>query len=89
MDRDTPLARIVAPRHAAGSDIIVIKTGRLYVVSTPIGNMGDLSARAHHLSPVVTVGQKGLTESVLREIDRALTAHELISMGVPGRAGST
>jgi RNA-binding protein len=44
----------------------------------------DLSARAHHLSPVVTVGQKGLTESVLREIDRALTAHELIKVRVDG-----
>jgi RNA-binding protein len=39
-----------------------------------------LSARAHHLEPVVIVGHKGLTDGVVREIDRALTAHELIKV---------
>lgn len=39
-----------------------------------------LKARAHALEPVVTVGQAGLTEAVVREIDRALTAHELIKV---------
>jgi 16S rRNA (cytidine1402-2'-O)-methyltransferase len=33
----------------------VIKTGRLYVVSTPIGNMGDLSARAREVLAGVAV----------------------------------
>ncbi len=37
-------------------------------------------ARVHHLKSVVTVGQAGLTEAVLREIDAALTAHELIKV---------
>lgn len=40
----------------------------------------ELSARAHHLEPVVTIGQRGLTAGVLREIDAALTAHELIKV---------
>jgi putative YhbY family RNA-binding protein len=40
----------------------------------------ELSARAHHLEPVVTIGQRGLTEGVLREIDMALAAHELIKV---------
>lgn len=44
----------------------------------------ELSARAHHLEPVVTIGQHGLTEAVLREIDTALAAHELIKV----RAGT-
>lgn len=44
----------------------------------------ELSARAHHLDPVVTVGQKGLTDGVLREVDAALTAHELIKVRVDG-----
>lgn len=42
-----------------------------------------LRAKAHHLDPVVLLGSNGLTEAVLREIDRALTAHELIKVRVP------
>jgi RNA-binding protein len=41
-----------------------------------------LRARAHHLHPVVAIGQHGLTPSVLHEIDVALTAHELIKLRV-------
>ena len=43
-----------------------------------------LKARAHGLRPVVLLGSAGLTENVLREIDRALTAHELVKIKVPG-----
>lgn len=39
-----------------------------------------LKAKAHALKPVVLLGSKGLTESVMREIDVALTAHELIKV---------
>ncbi len=41
-----------------------------------------LRARAHHLQPVVTVGQHGLTPAVLHEIDLALLKHELIKIRV-------
>ena len=41
-----------------------------------------LRARAHELSPVVAISQKGLTESVLKEIDLCLSAHELIKIRV-------
>lgn len=44
----------------------------------------ELKARAHHLHPVVMVGQQGLTESVIKETDAALTAHELIKVRVFG-----
>jgi len=44
----------------------------------------ELRARAHHLDPVVLLGNAGLTDAALREIDRALTAHELIKVRVPG-----
>jgi RNA-binding protein len=37
-----------------------------------------LKARAHKLEPVVIIGAKGLTEEVVKEVDRALKAHELI-----------
>lgn len=43
-----------------------------------------LKARAHGLKPVVLLGSAGLTASVLKEIDRALLAHELIKVRVPG-----
>lgn len=42
-----------------------------------------LRAAAHHLDPVVLLGANGLTEAVLKEIDRELTAHELIKVRVP------
>ena len=43
-----------------------------------------LKARAHHLTPVVMVGDAGLTPSVTREIQTALRAHELIKIRVLG-----
>lgn len=39
-----------------------------------------LKAQAHHLKPVVSMGQKGLTEALVVETERALTAHELIKV---------
>ena len=41
-----------------------------------------LKARAHALEPVVQIGQGGVTDQVARELDRALTAHELIKVKV-------
>jgi len=41
-----------------------------------------LKARAHALEPIVHVGNAGLTDTVAAEIDRALTAHELIKVRV-------
>lgn len=43
-----------------------------------------LKRRAHHKKPVVLIGQKGPTEAVLTEIDRALEAHELIKVRLSG-----
>jgi RNA-binding protein len=43
-----------------------------------------LKARAHGLKPVVLLGSAGLSPSVVQEIDRALLAHELIKVKVPG-----
>jgi RNA-binding protein len=37
---------------------------------------------AHHLKPVVIVGNAGLTENVLAEIDHALAHHELIKIRI-------
>lgn len=43
-----------------------------------------LRAAAHPLRPVVQIGDKGLSESVLKEIDLNLKAHELIKVRVNG-----
>lgn len=43
-----------------------------------------LKARAHHLEPVVIVGDAGLTPAVLHEIDVNLASHELIKIRVHG-----
>ena len=39
-----------------------------------------LKAKAHKLEPVVQIGAKGLTDEVVAEIERALSAHELIKV---------
>ena len=41
-----------------------------------------LKARAHSLEPVVQTGGSGITDGVVAEVDRALTAHELIKVRI-------
>ncbi|HXG86731.1 MAG TPA: ribosome assembly RNA-binding protein YhbY [Vicinamibacterales bacterium] len=41
-----------------------------------------LKARAHALEPVVMVGHGGMTPQLVAELDRALTAHELIKVRI-------
>lgn len=41
-----------------------------------------LKARAHALEPLVHVGGAGVTDQVIAEVDRSLTAHELIKVKV-------
>ena len=43
-----------------------------------------LRGLAHSLSPVVMIGNNGLTENVLKEIDLNLNSHELIKIQVAG-----
>lgn len=42
----------------------------------------QLKARAHHLKAVVRVGQAGVTDAFIAEVDRALKAHELIKVQI-------
>lgn len=44
----------------------------------------ELRARAHHLSPVVTIAGNGLAPNVVAEIERSLQAHELIKVRIQG-----
>jgi RNA-binding protein len=39
-----------------------------------------LRGLGHHLDPVVMIGKHGITESVTRATDEALTTHELIKI---------
>lgn len=41
-----------------------------------------LKARAHALEPVVQTGSSGVTDTLVAEVDRALTAHELIKVKI-------
>jgi RNA-binding protein len=44
----------------------------------------ELRGKAHHLDPVVMIGDAGLTPAVMAEVERALSAHELIKIRVLG-----
>lgn len=44
----------------------------------------NLRSEAHKLKPVVMIGQSGLTDAVLSEIDIALNAHSLIKVSIRG-----
>ncbi|MDE0349147.1 MAG: ribosome assembly RNA-binding protein YhbY [Gammaproteobacteria bacterium] len=39
-----------------------------------------LRGLAHHLDPIVTIGESGATDNAVRELDRALTDHELVKV---------
>ena len=43
-----------------------------------------LKGRGHALEPTVQVGQSGLSDAVVAELERALTAHELIKVKING-----
>ena len=43
-------------------------------------NKKHMRTIGHSLNPIVTVATKGLTDSVIAEIDRALNDHELIKV---------
>jgi RNA-binding protein len=44
-----------------------------------------LKGLAHSLKPVVMVGNSGLTDNVVAEIDNALNHHELIKVRISGQ----
>ena len=49
---------------------------------TPLSSRrrSELRSDAHPLTPIVIIGDKGLTDTVMAEIDRSLLAHELIKV---------
>ena len=53
-------------------------------MSPPLTNLQKrhLRGMAHQLKPVVMVGQHGLRDAVVDEIELALTAHELVKIKI-------
>ncbi len=43
-----------------------------------------LVSLAHHLKPVIMVGQNGVTENLLNELNIALDHHELVKIKIAG-----
>ena len=43
-----------------------------------------LRKSCHHIKPIVTVGNAGLTENVMSEVELALNHHELVKMKING-----
>jgi RNA-binding protein len=48
------------------------------------GFLKQLRGIAHHLEPIISVGEKGITDGVAAEVERALTDHELIKVRING-----
>jgi RNA-binding protein len=43
-----------------------------------------LKGKAHHLKPVVMIGQQGMKDTVMEEINKALTFHQMIKIKISG-----
>jgi len=57
------------------------QVSKIYPMSTiAAAELRELKERSQLLKPVVIIGQAGLTNEVLQEIDSALNAHELIKL---------
>ena len=52
------------------------------MLSLTVAERLNLKGRAHALSPIVMIGNAGLTEPVLKEIAASLKIHELIKIRV-------
>ena len=50
--------------------------------NTPMINKKLLRKNSYSLNPVVIIGQNGLTDAFLSEIDPSLNAHELIKIRI-------
>lgn len=47
----------------------------------------QLKGQAHSLKPVITVGQGGLSENILSEVEQALDTHQLIKIKIRAERG--
>lgn len=54
-------------------------------IKLTIEHIKFLKAKAHHLKPVLILGDNGLSEAFLEEASKALAHHELIKIKLAGR----
>ncbi|PSJ17414.1 ribosome assembly RNA-binding protein YhbY [Nitrosomonas supralitoralis] len=52
------------------------------MLTLTIAHRRELKAQAHALNPVVMIGKSGLSSSVIEELNRGLSSHELIKIKV-------
>lgn len=52
------------------------------MLTLTIAHRRELKAQAHTLNPVVMIGKSGLSASVMEELNRGLSSHELIKVKV-------
>ncbi len=45
-----------------------------------------LRKKCHHIKPIVSVGNAGLTENVMSEVELALSHHELVKIKIAGNS---
>ena len=45
-----------------------------------------LRKSCHHIKPIVSIGNAGLTENVMSEIEIALSHHELVKIKIAGKS---
>lgn len=52
--------------------------------TSPLSNTRkkELRTIGHHLNPIVTVAEKGITDNIDQELERALNDHELIKIKI-------
>jgi RNA-binding protein len=79
-------AKSAAPRGTAARAPEPAPIPKAFLKPLPltVADRTELKGLAHHLAPVVMIGDKGLSPSVLMEIGAALKAHALIKIRVAG-----
>jgi RNA-binding protein len=55
-----------------------------HIMSLPEKTRRELRARGHTLKPVVSIGNAGLSEAVLRELELSIEHHELMKVRIGG-----
>ena len=46
--------------------------------------LNHLHKLTHHLKPIISIGQNGITDNVLNELEIALNHHELVKIKIAG-----
>jgi RNA-binding protein len=58
--------------------------GKIALMKLTTKQIAHLRGLAHSLNPVVMIGNNGLTDNIIKEIELNLNAHELIKVQVAG-----